>query len=143
MRFLARMRLTWSLPPRRIRKSSFSTDGSSSTPMRIWRLKLSNFQPVRIDGFDQALMAWDQAAPSTAKRLAATAGVRVPELQPVEGATPDALDWPLVQDSLAEYAERLDWQVPDNPARSWYLARLVELGMVTEAPAYTPTKAGL
>lgn len=102
-----------------------------------------NFQLVRIDGFDQALMAWDQAAPSTAKRLADTAGVRVPELQPVEGATPDALDWPLVQDSLAEYAERLDWQVPDNPARSWYLARLVELGMVTEAPAYMPTKAGL
>jgi len=102
-----------------------------------------NFQLVRIDGFDQALMAWDQAAPSTAKRLADTAGVRVPELQPVEGATPDALDWPLVQDSLAEYAERLDWQVPDNPARSWYLARLVELGMVTEAPAYKPTKAGL
>jgi hypothetical protein len=102
-----------------------------------------NFQLVPIDGFDQALTAWDQAAPSTARRLAHSSGIRVPELRPVEGVTLEALDWPLVQDSLAEYAERLDWPVPENAARSWYVARLVELGMVTAAPAHTPTKAGL
>ncbi len=102
-----------------------------------------NFQLVPVDGFDQAVTAWDDAAPSTARRLTDSAGIRVPELQPVADATPDALDWPLVQDSVAEYAERLDWLVPENAARSWYLARLVELGMVTAAPAHTPTKAGL
>ncbi len=50
---------------------------------------------------------------------------------------------PLVQDSLAEYAGRLDWPVPENPGRPWYLARLTELGMVTTAPPHTPTRAGL
>jgi len=102
-----------------------------------------NFQLVPIDGFDQALTAWDDAAPSAAGRLAGSVSIRVPELRPVAGATPDALDWPLVQDSLAEYAERLEWRIPENAARSWYLARLAELGLVTAAPAHTPTQAGL
>jgi hypothetical protein len=101
-----------------------------------------NFQLVPIDGFDQALRAWDDAARSTAGRLADSAGTRVPELRPVEGSTTEALDWPLVQDSLAEYAERLDWPVPESPGRTWSLARLAELGMVTAAP-HMPTQAGL
>lgn len=68
---------------------------------------------------------------------------KVQELRAVEGSTPEALDWPLVQDSVAEYAERLDWPIPENPTRSWYLARLAELGMVTASPVHTLTRAGL
>jgi len=102
-----------------------------------------NFQLVPIHGLDQALTAWDDDARPTPGRLADSAATRVPELRPAEGSTIEVLDWPLVQDSIAEYAERLDWPVPENPERSWCLARLAELGMVTAAPAHTPTQAGL
>lgn len=102
-----------------------------------------NFQLVRIDGFDQALTTWDDAARPAASRLADSAATKVQELRAEAGSTPEALDWPLVQDSLAEYAERLDWPVPENPGRAWYLARLAELGMVTAAPTHTPTRAGM
>jgi hypothetical protein len=102
-----------------------------------------NFQLVPIDGFDQALTAWDDAARPATGRLADSAATKVQELRAVEGSTPETLDWPLVQDSVAEYAERLDWPIPENPARSWYLARLAELGMVTASPVHTLTRAGL
>jgi hypothetical protein len=102
-----------------------------------------NFQVVPIEGFDQALAAWDDAARSTTNRFPDSAASKVPELRPVEGSTPEAFDWSLVEDSLTEYAERLDWHAPERPGRDWYLARLTELGMVTTAPEPTPTEAGL
>ncbi|HEV2252873.1 MAG TPA: hypothetical protein VGS06_06730 [Streptosporangiaceae bacterium] len=51
-----------------------------------------------------SLTAWDDAARPAAGRLADSVATKVQELRAVEGSTPEALDWPLVQDSVAEYA---------------------------------------
>jgi hypothetical protein len=102
-----------------------------------------NFQLVKIPGFDQALIAWDEVASADVARLAGAPADRVPELRPAAPASLDELDWTLVEDSLREYGERLEWDVPSAPTREWLVGRLNQLGMVTTGATPTPTRVGM
>lgn len=105
----------------------------------------SNFQLVRIEGFDQAMSEWTRfaqdlhpgqtAPPPPAPRTA-------PDLQPSTGRL-DGFDWALVSRTLRDYSERLALDLPLSPSRDVLTRQLVSLELAVEEDGeVVPTRGG-
>lgn len=93
----------------------------------------SNFQFVKIDGFDQAMVEWDRMAQDfeTAPVSLPSAARTAPDLQPSSGRL-DELDWTLVARTLRDYSDRLSLDLPPSPSRDVLTRRLVALELAVE-----------